>query len=78
MYIKAAARTATANPPIAIPAIGPAPREVCEDVTGGVVLVDAGGAVGVEVAPVAVVVLEKADSVGKYSNGLNANVAFCV
>jgi hypothetical protein len=79
MYISAAARTSTANPPIAIPIIGPVPSEECEeDEEAGAVLDVVGGAVGVAVAPVAVVVRENGTSAGKYCSGLNSVVAFCV
>lgn len=53
------------------------PSEVCEDeAAGGVLDVLVGEAVGVIVAPVAVVVRVAETSAGKYSKGLNSIVAF--
>jgi hypothetical protein len=79
MYIKAAARMKTKTPAMAIPTMAPVERpEEEEAVTAGEVL--AGGedevvtGVGVEVAPVAVVVRVMATSGGKYSPGLKDSV----
>jgi hypothetical protein len=70
--MSAAARTTTANAPMAIPTIGPVPRPDFEAVAK-----DEVDAVGVKVAPVAVVVVRVGDaSTGKYSRGLNSIVAF--
>jgi hypothetical protein len=83
--MRAPARTTTANPPIAMPTIAPVDIELLCSATGAgaadVVVAageDAVTAVGVTVAPVAVVVRVGATSLGKYSIGLNSSVAFCV
>ena len=82
--MRAPARTTTAKPPIAMPTIAPVDIELlCSAVTAGAAVVvaadeDVVTAVGVAVAPVAVVVRVGASSLGKYSSGLNCSVAFCV
>lgn len=82
--MRAPAKAITATPPIAIPTIAPVDKELlCSAVTAGADDVvaadeDVETAVGVAVAPVAVVVRVGASSLGKYSRGLNSTVAFCV
>jgi hypothetical protein len=75
--MSAAARITTANAPIAIPTIGPVPKPGFEATAAApAVAEDEVDAVGVEVAPVAVVVRVGDASTGKYSRGLNSIVAF--